>query len=222
MLKREALEILGMADDPDLQAVSARTFDICEYLLVMHERGELKTDFGPVPETVTYHAPCQQQGHGIGKPALDLLALVPELGRSRRRRLLRSGRHLRPQAREVRHRHEGGRRAVRGDRRRAPGPDRVRLGDLPLAYRGRNRVALGASGRDAPPRVGAERLVVGLVIVSHSAALAEGVCELAREMGGGRGADRTGRRDGGRRDGDGRPARAEAVERVRSPDGVLS
>ena len=29
--------------------------------------------------TVTYHAPCQQQGHGIGKPALDLMALVPEL-----------------------------------------------------------------------------------------------------------------------------------------------
>jgi glycerol-3-phosphate dehydrogenase subunit C len=79
MLKREALEILGMSDDPDLRVVSERVFDICEYLLAMHERGELKTDFRPMPETVTYHAPCQQQGHGIGKPALDLLALVPEL-----------------------------------------------------------------------------------------------------------------------------------------------
>ena len=79
MLKREALEILGMSDDPDLQVVSGRVFDICEYLLAMHERGELNVDFAPVPETVTYHAPCQQQGHGIGKPALDLLALVPEL-----------------------------------------------------------------------------------------------------------------------------------------------
>jgi glycerol-3-phosphate dehydrogenase subunit C len=79
MLKREALEILDMGDDPDLQVVSERTFDICEYLLAMHERGELNTDFTPVPETVTYHAPCQQQGHGIGKPALDLLALIPEL-----------------------------------------------------------------------------------------------------------------------------------------------
>ncbi|HYN52548.1 MAG TPA: anaerobic glycerol-3-phosphate dehydrogenase subunit C [Thermoleophilaceae bacterium] len=79
MLKREALEILGMSDDPDLQVVSERTFDICEYLLAMHERGELNTDFAPLAETVTYHAPCQQQGHGIGKPALDLLALVPEL-----------------------------------------------------------------------------------------------------------------------------------------------
>ena len=52
MLKREALEILGMGDDPELRAVSERVFDICEYLLAMHERGELKTDFQPVPETV--------------------------------------------------------------------------------------------------------------------------------------------------------------------------
>ena len=79
MLKREALEILGMGDDPDLQVVSGRVYDICEYLAAMHERGELKTDFAAVPETVVYHAPCQQQGHGIGKPALDLFALVPEL-----------------------------------------------------------------------------------------------------------------------------------------------
>jgi glycerol-3-phosphate dehydrogenase subunit C len=79
MLKREALEILGMEDDPELRDVSGRVFDICEYLLAMHERGELKTDFQPVPETVVYHAPCQQQGHGVGKPALDLMALVPDL-----------------------------------------------------------------------------------------------------------------------------------------------
>jgi glycerol-3-phosphate dehydrogenase subunit C len=79
MLKREALEILGMGDDPALRDVSGRVFDISEYLLAMHDRGELKTDFAPLPETVTYHAPCQQQGHGIGKPALDLLALIPEL-----------------------------------------------------------------------------------------------------------------------------------------------
>jgi glycerol-3-phosphate dehydrogenase subunit C len=79
MLKREAIEILGLEDDPALQPVSERVFDICEYLLAMHERGELETDFRPLPETVTYHAPCQQQGHGIGKPALDLMALIPEL-----------------------------------------------------------------------------------------------------------------------------------------------
>jgi glycerol-3-phosphate dehydrogenase subunit C len=79
MLKREAREILGLDDDPDLRVVSDHAYDICEYLVALHERGELRTDFRPLPITVTYHAPCQQQGHGIGKPALDLMALIPEL-----------------------------------------------------------------------------------------------------------------------------------------------
>ena len=79
MLKREAREILGLDDDPALRLVSERTYDICELLLELHDRGELNTDFSPLPETVAYHAPCQQQGHGIGKPALELLSLIPEL-----------------------------------------------------------------------------------------------------------------------------------------------
>jgi len=79
MLKREAREILGLQDDPALRRVSEQTYDICELLLELHDRGELKTDFRPVSETIAYHAPCQQQGHWVGKPALDLLALVPGL-----------------------------------------------------------------------------------------------------------------------------------------------
>jgi glycerol-3-phosphate dehydrogenase subunit C len=79
MLKREAREILDLEDDPDLKLVSERTYDICELLLEMHDRGELKTDFKPVEDTIAYHAPCQQQGHWIGKPALELLALIPGL-----------------------------------------------------------------------------------------------------------------------------------------------
>jgi glycerol-3-phosphate dehydrogenase subunit C len=79
MLKREAREILALEDDPVLKRVSECTYDICELLLELHDRGELKTDFQPVNETVAYHAPCQQQGHWVGKPALELLALVPGL-----------------------------------------------------------------------------------------------------------------------------------------------
>jgi glycerol-3-phosphate dehydrogenase subunit C len=79
MLKREAREILALDQDPVLKLVSERTYDICELLLELHDRGELATDFRPVHETVAYHAPCQQQGHWIGKPALELLALVPGL-----------------------------------------------------------------------------------------------------------------------------------------------
>lgn len=79
MLKREAREILSLEDDAALLQVSQRTYDVCELLLELHHRGELRTDFRPVPETIAYHAPCQQQGHWIGKPALELLALIPEL-----------------------------------------------------------------------------------------------------------------------------------------------
>ena len=78
MLKREAREILGL-EDARLRAVGERTYDICEYLLALHERGELRTDFRALPLTVPYHAPCQLRGHGIGKPALELFDLVPEL-----------------------------------------------------------------------------------------------------------------------------------------------
>jgi glycerol-3-phosphate dehydrogenase subunit C len=78
MLKREAREILGVEDD-DMEVVSGSTYDLCEFLLALHQRGVLRTDFKSLPLTVPYHAPCQQRGHGIGKPALDLLALVPDL-----------------------------------------------------------------------------------------------------------------------------------------------
>ena len=78
MLKREAREILDVEDE-DMVAVSEATYDLCEFLLLLYEQGELRTDFRPLELTVPYHAPCQQQGHGIGKPALDLFALVPGL-----------------------------------------------------------------------------------------------------------------------------------------------
>jgi glycerol-3-phosphate dehydrogenase subunit C len=78
MLKREALEILGI-DDDDLVLVSERTFDISEYLVMLHDRRQLKTDFAPLQITVPYHAPCQQKGHSIGQPALDLFGLIPGL-----------------------------------------------------------------------------------------------------------------------------------------------
>jgi glycerol-3-phosphate dehydrogenase subunit C len=79
MLKREAREILDLMEDSDLEVVSEHVYDICEYLVMLHDRGELALDLQPLPMTVTYHAPCQQQGHGVGKPALELMGLIPEL-----------------------------------------------------------------------------------------------------------------------------------------------
>ncbi len=78
MLKREAREILDVTD-PEVEEVGRQTYDICEFLLDLHDRGELEEDFDPLPITIPYHAPCQQRGHGMGKPALDLFGLIPEL-----------------------------------------------------------------------------------------------------------------------------------------------
>ncbi|MFN8110080.1 MAG: anaerobic glycerol-3-phosphate dehydrogenase subunit C [Thermoleophilia bacterium] len=77
MLRREAREVLSLEDRPDMRDLAPRVFDICEYLLAMHHRGELRTDFQPMPMTVPYHPPCQLKAHNIGTPAVELLGLIP-------------------------------------------------------------------------------------------------------------------------------------------------
>jgi hypothetical protein len=42
--------------------------------MMLHDRVELRTDFRPPRLTVTSHAPCQQQGRGIGKRLIDAQA----------------------------------------------------------------------------------------------------------------------------------------------------
>ncbi|MEI8165397.1 MAG: anaerobic glycerol-3-phosphate dehydrogenase subunit C [Chloroflexales bacterium] len=77
-LKEEAPDILGL-HGADVRAVAEGTYDIFEFLRTLAERGELKTDFQPLPLRLPYHPPCQYRAHRLGKPALDVLALVPEL-----------------------------------------------------------------------------------------------------------------------------------------------
>ncbi|HOB80052.1 MAG TPA: anaerobic glycerol-3-phosphate dehydrogenase subunit C [Ornithinibacter sp.] len=78
MLKHEAHEILGL-DDPDLLDVGRRTRDISEFLMELHDAGDLPTDFAPIAARVPYHQPCQVRSQGIGMPAADLLRLIPKL-----------------------------------------------------------------------------------------------------------------------------------------------
>ena len=76
--KAEYEEMLDLRDE-DTRAVAQATWDICEFLLDLHEQGRLDTRFGELDEDLPYHAPCQLRSHGIGLPALDLFALVPGL-----------------------------------------------------------------------------------------------------------------------------------------------
>ena len=77
-LKAEYREMLDLVDD-DATAVADATWDICELLVDLHDRGELDTGFAPIAEPLPYHPPCQLKSHGIGLPAMELFGLVPGL-----------------------------------------------------------------------------------------------------------------------------------------------
>lgn len=77
-LKEEAPELLDM-HDADTRLVAGNVFDLNEFLVDLLERGELDTDFCPLPATLPYHAPCQYKAHRLGRPAVELLDLIPAL-----------------------------------------------------------------------------------------------------------------------------------------------
>ena len=76
MLRHEANEILEM-DTPELKDVGSRMWDICEFLMHLHEKGELDLNFQPMDITIPYHAPCQLKSQGLGLPAVELMELIP-------------------------------------------------------------------------------------------------------------------------------------------------
>lgn len=75
-LREEATSLLAM-QSAETRLVADHTYDIFAFLRLLHERGELRTDFRPVPQRVAYHAP--QQAQSALPPALDVLALIPGL-----------------------------------------------------------------------------------------------------------------------------------------------
>ena len=74
MLKHDYGHLLEI---PGAERVGPRTYDICEYLWMLYEGGELNLDFQPVDKRLLYHAPCHLKSHGIGYPATRLLKLIP-------------------------------------------------------------------------------------------------------------------------------------------------
>ncbi|MCA9928065.1 MAG: anaerobic glycerol-3-phosphate dehydrogenase subunit C [Anaerolineales bacterium] len=75
-LKEEAPELLDMEDE-GTHTLKMATWDIFEWLRERHDLGELKTDFAEMNMVLPYHAPCQYRAHRVGKPALEILALIP-------------------------------------------------------------------------------------------------------------------------------------------------
>ena len=53
--------------------------DIHQYLMDMHAKGELKTDFKRMEMTVGYHAPCHLRSLGVTDEPIELMQLIPGL-----------------------------------------------------------------------------------------------------------------------------------------------
>jgi glycerol-3-phosphate dehydrogenase subunit C len=77
-IKGDYEHILDMHDE-NTKLVAANTYDFMEFLWRLHQQGRLKTDFKRIERELPYHAPCQLKAHGIGRPALDVLSLIPGL-----------------------------------------------------------------------------------------------------------------------------------------------
>ena len=60
-------------------ALAEKTFDVGEYLLRLHQSGELKADFAPVHAQAVYFPPCHQREQEFGQPYSELLGLIPGL-----------------------------------------------------------------------------------------------------------------------------------------------
>ena len=74
MLKHEYPWLLKSENS---KAVAARTFDICEYLMLLHGEGKLDTRFARGAGKIAYQAPCHLRAQNIGFKSRDLMQLIP-------------------------------------------------------------------------------------------------------------------------------------------------
>ena len=74
MIKRDYPRLLA---SKEARQVSENLYHITEYLLKLSDRGELNTDFHPIPQTVFYHTPCHLKAQEINSPTVKMLELIP-------------------------------------------------------------------------------------------------------------------------------------------------
>jgi glycerol-3-phosphate dehydrogenase subunit C len=76
MLRHEYGRILNL---PGAEQLAGRLFDICEFLLHLHEDEKSAVTFRPLSMKAAYFAPCHLRSLNMGMPALELLRLIPGL-----------------------------------------------------------------------------------------------------------------------------------------------
>lgn len=65
-------------DHPDVQAVADRVVDAGTFLSGLRRQGKLRSEFGALPLTATYHTPCHIRALGPATPLIDLCSLIPQ------------------------------------------------------------------------------------------------------------------------------------------------
>lgn len=67
-----------LAEGAETEAVSARTFDISEYLMKLHGEQKLDTRFVKGAGKIAYQIPCHLRAQNIGFKSRDLMELIPD------------------------------------------------------------------------------------------------------------------------------------------------
>ena len=61
----------------DAEVVAQQAIDAGTFLMDLHRRGRLKTDFSPLTIRIAWHTPCHTKALRRGQPMLELLHLIP-------------------------------------------------------------------------------------------------------------------------------------------------
>ncbi|HSD09564.1 MAG TPA: heterodisulfide reductase-related iron-sulfur binding cluster, partial [Candidatus Binatia bacterium] len=75
MLKKEYPLLVKSSD---AEEVARHTYDLCEYLMMLHKAGKLDTGFATGVGRIAYHAPCHLRVQNIGFKSRDLMRLLPD------------------------------------------------------------------------------------------------------------------------------------------------
>ena len=77
-LKEEAPELLDMHDE-DTRLVAEHVYDFNEFILSLLNQGSLNLNLQAIRLALPYHAPCQYRAHRLGRPAVEVMSLIPGL-----------------------------------------------------------------------------------------------------------------------------------------------
>jgi len=75
-LKSEYEEVYNLKQ---ARLLATNIYDFSEWLVRLHQQGQLDTEFRPMALRVAYHTPCHLKAQAIGQPSLEILRLIPDL-----------------------------------------------------------------------------------------------------------------------------------------------